>query len=125
MNIYEMAVKNKWRFNYKGSLNVEDLLSLSVKDLDVIYKGLNAKLKETSEDSLLEVKTKESIEITNKIQLVKDIVNEKMELQNKTVQAKVVADKKRFLETVLAEKERETMKAMTPEAIRKMLEQLG
>ena len=63
-NIFEYATKNKLRFEYKGSISTEDLWTLSVTELDKIYKILNKKKKvEAEEESLLSTKTKEDEEL--------------------------------------------------------------
>ena len=53
MNIFERATRMSLRFNFKGLISVEDLWDLSLQDLDSIYKILNSKLKQSSEESLL------------------------------------------------------------------------
>ena len=56
--ICEYATRKKLRFSYKGSISTEDLWDLSLEELDRIFKGLNAKVKQSQEESLLEKKEK-------------------------------------------------------------------
>ena len=55
-NIFEVATREKFRFNFKGLISVEDLWVLSVENLDFIFKGLNKELKQVNEESLLNTK---------------------------------------------------------------------
>ena len=41
-NKFEIAIRNKYRFPYKGMITIEDLWDLSVTQLDGIFKTLNA-----------------------------------------------------------------------------------
>ena len=59
MNMFEFAVRNKVRFPFKGLITVEDLWDLSVRELDNIFKTLNAQMKKSEEESLLATKSKE------------------------------------------------------------------
>lgn len=74
-NLFEIATRNRYRFNYKGVMTVEDLWALSVEALDAIFKTLNRQKKTADEDSLLAVKSAENTELENKIELVKYIVS--------------------------------------------------
>ena len=58
-NLFEIATRNRYRFNYKGVMTVEDLWSLRVEDLDAIFKMLNRQKKTADEDSLLATKSAE------------------------------------------------------------------
>ena len=62
-NIFEVATRKRFRFNYKGVLTVEDLWTLDVKALDTIFKDLNTQAKQVNEESLLNVKTEEDKEL--------------------------------------------------------------
>lgn len=78
-NIFEYATKNKLRFEYKGSISTEDLWTLSVTELDKIYKILNKKKKvEAEEESLLSTKTKEDEELEVQIAIIRHIVSVKL-----------------------------------------------
>ena len=68
--LFESATRNKIRFDYRGSISVEDLWDLSVEELDIIYKNLMTKKKASETESLLtEKKTSRALE--TKIEIVK------------------------------------------------------
>ena len=105
INIFEIATRNKYRFNYKGTIGVEDLWDLNVTALDTIFKGLKMQEKENQEESLLHTKTKEDVELETKIAIVRRIVEVKQqEVANKKA-AKEKAEQKKKIMAVLAEKQ--------------------
>lgn len=53
MELFEIAIRNKYRFPFKGWISTEDLWDLSVQNLDSIFKTLNKEFKTTGEESLL------------------------------------------------------------------------
>ena len=59
INIFEVAVRSKMRFPFRGLVSVEDLWDLTVEDLDTIFKTLNSQIKQVKEESLLSNRTKE------------------------------------------------------------------
>ena len=77
--LFETATRNKMRFPFRGMVSVEDLWDLSLTNLDSVFKTLNAEAKKSEEESLLETKSKENEELSNKIEIVKYIVNIKLE----------------------------------------------
>ena len=98
-NLFEIATRNRYRFNYKGVMTVEDLWSLGVKDLDAIFKTLNRQKKAADEDSLLATKSAADTELANKIELVKYIVSVKLaEAEDR----KNAAEKKEQRDKILA-----------------------
>lgn len=78
-DMFEKAVKGKYRFPYKGQIAVEDLYDLSLGSLDTVFKTLNAEVKKTDEESLLQTKSAEDDILATKIEIVKYIFNEKLE----------------------------------------------
>jgi hypothetical protein len=74
-NLFEVAAKSKMRFPYRGMIGVEDLFDLSVNQLDTIFKTLNKESKQMEEESLLGVKTQQSQELQDQIEIVKHIVD--------------------------------------------------
>lgn len=77
-NMFEIATRNKMRFPFKGMISVEDLWDLNVRDLDNVFKTLNAQVKKSQEESLLATKSKEDEALSIQIEIVKHIVNIKL-----------------------------------------------
>lgn len=98
-NLFEIATRNRYRFNYKGVMTVEDLWSLRVEDLDAIFKMLNRQKKAADEDSLLATKSAADTELANKIELVKYIVSVKL---TEAEDRKTAAEKKEQRDKILA-----------------------
>ncbi len=123
-NIFEYATKNRLRFPYKGSQSVEDLWTLSVEELDKLFKTLNAKAKQMGEESLLDVKNDEETVLEVQIAIVKHIVAVK--LAEKAAREKVVENKakKQKILGILAAREDKILENTTDEALRKMLAEL-
>ena len=73
-NIWIESLQNKYRFEFKGLINVEDLFDLKLEDLDKIYKDLKREEKELQGDSLLDKKDNPRIkEVETKIEIVQNI----------------------------------------------------
>ena len=124
VNMFELAVKMKFRFPFKGLINSEDLFDLSVKDLDSIFKTINSELKKVKEESLLEVKSTEDQILDTKIEIVKYIFNVKQEEEQKRLKAKELKDKKQRLMEILASKEDQDLLGKSTEEIKKMINEL-
>ena len=77
--LFVMATRCKFRFPFKGQISVEDLWDLSVKNLDTIFKALNAEAKQAKEESLLATKSAADAELEAKIEIIKYIVAVKQE----------------------------------------------
>ena len=76
--LFIKALKKGFRFNYKGLLTVEDLWSLSLEQLDEIYKDINKKIKASSEESFLNKSDKIVNELNDKLEIVKYIMEDKL-----------------------------------------------
>ena len=67
MNIFERAVREKTRFNYKGLISVEDLWDLSLEKLDAIWCELEAELEKiTHPFGLLSYTLLEAVDLVKK-----------------------------------------------------------
>ena len=119
-DLFKIAAKKKYRFNYRGVISVEDLWDLDVEALDSIYKNLKKQQKTSQEESLLETVSKEDKEINNKIEIIKIIVSDKLAAKEKAIKAaekriqnqkilEIMADKK---DAALKEKSIEELQAM-------------
>jgi hypothetical protein len=124
LNIFEVASRNKFRFSFKGIIPVEDLWDLQPRQLDSIFQTLNAELKLLKEESLLDAKTKQDKELELKIEIIKYIVQIKLEEQADRAQALERKEKKQKILEILSTKQEEDLKGKTPEELQKMLEEL-
>ena len=124
-DIFEAAVRNKFRFPYKGTISTEDLWDLSVQQLDDIFKTLKSQEKKAQEESLLEVRTPEDEVLMAKIEIVKHIVAVKLDEAKQAERAKENRDQKQKILGILAEKQDADLRNKTPEELQAMLNQLG
>jgi hypothetical protein len=124
-NIFEVATRNKFRFAFRGSLSIEDLWDLGLKDLDTIFKALNGQLKQEKEESLLETKTQANEELDMKIQIVKHIVQTKLEEDNLRAKAKEMKQQKQKILELIESKQNADLANKSLEELQKMLGELN
>jgi hypothetical protein len=122
--MFEIAVRTKMRFPFKGLVSVEDLWDLNVRDLDSIFKSLNSQLKQAKEESLLDMKTKQDEELELKIEIVKYIVKVKQEEENARLLAKAKKEQKQKIMEILSAKQDADLQNKSIEELTKMLEEL-
>lgn len=124
-NLFEIATRNRYRFNYKGVMTVEDLWSLRVEDLDAIFKMLNRQKKTADEDSLLATKSAEDQDLANKIDIVRYIVSVKLaEAAERVSAAEKKAQRNKIME-IVAKKKDKALEDMGIEDLMKKLEELN
>lgn len=124
-NLFEIATRNRYRFNYKGVMTVEDLWSLRVEDLDAIFKALNRQKKTADEDSLLATKSAEDQDLANKIDIVRYIVSVKLaEAADRVSAAEKKAQRDKIME-IVAKKKDKALEDMGIEDLMKKLEELN
>ena len=121
-DLFKIAAKKKYRFNYKGLITVEDLWDLPVEELDKIYKNLKTQQKNNSEESLLQTVSKEDKELNNKIDIIKIIVNDKLVAMDRALK---IAEKRlqnqRILE-IMADKQDAALKEKSIDELKAMLD---
>lgn len=125
MNIFEFAIRNKLRFPFKGLISVEDLWDLSVRELDSIFKTLNAQVKKSQEESLLDTKSKEDEVLSVQIEIVKYIVEVKLAEAEAIKQSRELKEKKQKIMEIISAKQDEALHNMSVENLQAMLENLG
>ena len=123
-NMFEVATRTKMRFPFKGMISVEDLWDLSVQNLDKVFKTLNSQRKEAQEESLLNVRSSENEVLDTQIEIVKYIVNVKLEEQAARVKAAENKEKKQKIMALMAKKDDEAMENMGKEELQKLLDEL-
>jgi len=123
-NKFIKALRGKYRFKYKGVLSTEEIWELNVRELDIIFKGLNSQLKEVEEESLLNTRSKSDIELEAKIEIVKFMVATKLEEENKRKQAKERKEERQRLLGLKANRKLASEDKLSDEELDKRLEEL-
>lgn len=129
-DLFAKATRDKVKFvTVKGEISIEDLWDLPLTsekgfDLDSIAKKIAKELKDSTEESFVKPSTKGSSLLELKLEVLKHIIKVKME-ENETRKnlAEKKAKKEKLME-ILAKKEDASLEALTPEEIRKQLEEL-
>lgn len=122
--MFEVAIRNKMRFPYKGQISVEDLWDLNVEALDTVFKTLNSKVKASQEESLLQTRTKEDEELSIQIAIVKHIVAVKLAEADEAKRARENKAQKQKILNILADKQEDELKNKSVEELQKMLEDM-
>lgn len=123
-NLFEIATRNRYRFNYKGVMTVEDLWSLRVEDLDAIFKMLNRQKKTADEDSLLATKSAEDQDLANKIEIVRYIVSVKLAEAAECVSAAEKKAQRDKIMEIVAKKKDKALEDMGIDDLMKKLKEL-
>lgn len=119
------ATRNNYQFPFRGMINVIDLWDLSLTNLDSVFKTLNAEVKKSEEESLLNTKSKEDEEIYNKIEIVKYIVGVKLDEKKKREDAKKNAEMRQRLLEIKAKRQDAALENMSDEDLDKALAELS
>lgn len=122
--MFELATRAKLRFPFKGSVSVEDLWDLGVKDLDSIFKALNSRVKAAQEDSLLAAKTTEDEVLSTQIAIVRYIVETKLHEAEVAKRAKETSERKQKIMAIIADKRDEALRSASVEELEAMLDNL-
>ena len=119
------ATRANYQFPFRGMINVIDLWDLSLANLDSVFKTLNAEAKKSEEEGLLNTKSKEDEEISNKIEIVKYIVSVKLDEKKKREDAKKNAEMRQRLLEIKAKRQDAKLENMSDEDLDKALAELG
>lgn len=132
MNLFEYASRNALRFSsIRGLITTEQLWDLPLQsktnfDLDSVAKSANAELKALTDDSFVAtVEAPGKVQATAKLEIVKHIIAVRL-AENETARnaAARKAEREKLL-GVLADKQDEALKNLTPEQIQQRLAELG
>lgn len=116
------ATKKNFQFPFRGMINIIDLWELSVQNLDLVFKSLNADYKKSEEESLLSAQTKESEELSEKIEIVKYIVNEKLAEKKAKEDAKKNREMKQHLLEIKAKRQDAALEGLSDAELDKMIQ---
>ena len=116
------ATKKNYQFPFRGMINIIDLWELPVTSLDLVFKSLNADYKKSEEESLLSAQTKESEELSEKIEIVKYIVNEKLAEKKAKEDAKKNREMKQRLLEIKAKRQDAALEGLSDAELDKMIQ---
>lgn len=131
MDIFERASREKLRFkSTHGQITVEDLWCLPLINergglcLNTLAKNLSRQLRDENEENFVEpISPQKSLSLL-KLEVVKHIIKVKIEERDsKTEELKKETKKKQIL-GILADKEENSLKNMSEQELRKMLDSL-
>jgi hypothetical protein len=123
--MFEIATRTKMRFPFKGMISVEDLWDLNVRDLDNVFKTLNAQVKKSQEESLLATKSKEEETLAIQIDIVKHIVEVKLAEAEAVQHSKEVKEKKQKIMELISAKQDEDLHNKSIDELKAMLNELN
>lgn len=124
VNLFEVATRNNYQFPFRGLINVIDLWDLSLTNLDSVFKVLNAEVKKSEEESLLNTKSKEDEELSNKIEIVKYIVGVKLAEKEAKEDEKKNREMKQRLLAIKAKRQNEALENLSDEDLDKAIAEL-
>lgn len=124
MNIFERAVREKTRFNFKGLISAEDLWDLSLESLDAIWCDLETELEKIPRRSLLATGIDQRGEIEFKQEIIKYIVDTKKVESEVKAQAKANSAKKQMILDLIEAKKNENLKNLSIEELAELAEKL-
>ena len=123
-NLFEIALREKYRYNFKGQISTEDLWDLSVENLDSIFKGLNDEVARSSRESLLAKESRDTQTLRNKIEIIRYIVSYKLaEIESRKKAVENKAKKQRILE-IINKKQDESLQNKSLDELLAMLDSL-
>lgn len=125
VNLFEVATRNNYQFPFRGLINVIDLWDLSLTNLDSVFKVLNAEVKKSEEESLLNTKSKEDEELSNKIEIVKYIVGVKLAEKEAKEDEKKNREMKQKLLAIKAKRQNEALENLSDEDLDRAIAELG
>lgn len=120
VNLFEAAVRGKFRFPFHGNISCEDLWDLSVENLDLVYQTLEAQAEQQPKKSLLSTSSKTNLILAQKIEIVKHIVSTKLAEAEARKQA--AADKARHqkIMALIEQKDDEALRSLSVEELKKL-----
>lgn len=124
--MFEKASRVKLRYSTnRGVLSVEDLWDLSLEQLDPIAINLNKRLKESQTESFIKIRTKDTTELELKFNIVKHIIDVKLQEQEERIVAAEKKAKRQKILDLMAKKQDAELESKSYEELAKELEALS
>lgn len=123
--LFADAVRQKVRFEYKGSIGVEDLWDLGLEELDAIYRKLSQSVRKAEDGLLSTRKNKEDKTLELKLSLVRYVFEAKQDEANLQKEKAVKKQKKDALLSLLERKQNAELEQKSTAEIQQMLDELA
>ena len=123
--LFEQATRAKLRFPIGGNIGVEDLWDVSLEDLDDCYKGLNATVKESQEDSLLANTTTPDTTTILKRDVIKHVVTTRLQEAEAKKNAAANKARKQKLLAIVARKQEAELEGLSTDKLNEMINELN
>ena len=130
MSNFKKAVQQKLRFETAiGLVTVEDLFNLKLTgnrglNLDTVAKTINKQLKESEEESFVSKPTTANAELQLKLDIVKEIIADKLQEKKTAEEATANKAKRDKLLALKSKKQDESLESLTEEEIDAQLAEL-
>ena len=128
--LYREATREGWRFpSMRGQLTVEDLWKMKLAsrdgfDLDNVAIALNRELKSYEEESFVKPRTKETSSIRKRLELVKDIIETKLNEAKKAEERLAKEERRKKLLEIIAKKQDSELEEKSLEDLKAELAEL-
>lgn len=120
VNLFEAAVRGKFRFPFHGNISCEDLWDLSVENLDLVYQTLEAQAEQQPKKSLLSSSSKTNLILAQKIEIVKHIVSTKLAEAEARKQAAADKERRQKIMALIEQKDDEALRSLPVEELKKL-----
>jgi hypothetical protein len=125
-DIFAIAAKKKFRFKTnKGEVATEDLFDLSLENLDTIAVNLDETVSKAGRKSFITTRTPSSTEPTQKLDIVKSVIQFKQEENDVRKARAEKAAQRSFLKTLLEKKQIAQLEGLPLADIQAQLAALG
>jgi len=128
--MFEKAVRLKLRFDTPvGKLSIEDLWELPLTsrqytNLDDLARSLHRQLKNDDDVSFVDDERKSDVTTQLKFDIVKHIIDVRLVERTAAVEAEKNREKKQKLLSILAEREDDTLRSLSVEELRELVNSL-
>lgn len=125
-NLFVIASRKKYRFKSgRGQLTTEALWELDLEDLNTIAITLDDESEKEGKKSFIKKRNVKSKELSNKLDIVKYIIEVKMNESEVRKTRAVNNQQKQLLESLLEKKKMEELENLSPDQIEEKLKELN
>ena len=119
------CIKHKYRWNYRGLINVEDLFDLTLKELDGIYRKLKKEFEDLGGDSLIDDEdTPFKKELENKLSILKFVFKIKQdEIDERRRKIENLEEKQKIMR-IIEDKQNKELSDKSIEELNELLDKL-